>query len=198
MAKVIILNGAPESGKDLGASSIVKCMRSEGIDANQHEFKGQLFKLTKAIYGISEELWDSWYTREGKELPRAELGGISARNALIFTSEKIMKVHFGDRYFGEFAAKYTGDVVVFSDGGFTAELEPLIEKHGFDNIAVIRIHREGCTFANDSRSFLPDGCVGTIYDLQNNMKFNDPDSPEYYQFMENCVALGYNFLTKND
>jgi hypothetical protein len=193
MTKVIIFNGPPDSGKDIAAKESKSHLIAHNVHAEHHEFKGQLFKLTKVIYCISDELWDSWYTREGKEIPRPELNGLSCRGALIHTSEKVIKPIFGDEYFGEFAAKYDAPVVVFSDGGFVSELYPLIEKHGFDNIAVVRIYRDGCNFNIDSRDYLPDGIVGTMYDIQNKMPKTNNDA-EYLDFLEKITLIVDNFL----
>lgn len=194
MSKVIIFNGAPECGKDIAATAVAEYLQDILQKATHCEFKGQLIRLTKMIFGISDQQWDEWYTRDGKEIPRAELGGRSARGALIFVSEVVMKPNLGLGYFGEFAAKYEGDILVFSDGGFVSELQPMIDIHGFENIAVVRVRRDGCSFANDSRDYLPDGCVGTIYDIENKMKFGEIDSPEYFEYLDACRCIANNFI----
>lgn len=191
--KVIIHNGPPSSGKDVASTTITKYLNHQGVHARHEEFKGQLFRLTRAIYGIPVDVWDKWYTREGKELPREELGGLSCRGALIHVSEDVIKPNFGKKYFGEFAAKYDADVVSFSDGGFVDEIYPLIEKYGRENVLVVRIHREGYTFEGDSRSYLPDGVVEHMIDITNHMPVENNDR-EFNDFKQNVTYADMHFI----
>lgn len=94
---------------------------------------------------------------------------LSVREAMIYVSEVVAKPTFGSDYFGKAAAANLtkGDINVFSDGGFVDELLPLIEEVGKENVMIIRIHREGCSFEGDSRDFLPDGLVTETYDINN-------------------------------
>lgn len=159
MQKVIILNAPPFSGKDFGAAFLKDYFLSCGLPAHHKEFKKQLFKATKAAYGIPEDVWEDLYTREKKELPSSYLvyNGemISPRQAMINTSEKLMKPMFGLDVFGKAAAFDLSDGInVFSDGGFEEEIQPLIDKVGKDNILIIKIFREDCTFEGDSRNYV--------------------------------------------
>ena len=45
-------------------------------------------------------------------------------------------------------------VIAVSDGGFPEEIQPVIDHVGAENITIVRIHREGCDFSNDSRNYL--------------------------------------------
>ena len=148
--KVLILNGPPSSGKD----SLAEVMDIL-FDAQRRSFKTHLVELTHCFYGINRGQWDEWYTTEGKEVPRQELDFQSCREALIFVSETVTKPNFGDGYFGQALLSSMpddGSVYVLSDGGFPAEVKPFLDR-GYQ-VVVARLHREGHTFANDSRRYL--------------------------------------------
>ena len=170
--KVIILNAPASCGKDVTAEYLV-----ENLENTAHcEFKGQLFKLTKLIYQVSDKLWDSLYTRELKEVPSTYLEGLSPRQALIKVSEGVIKPNYGKDYFGKAALKqalnshnnFGSNLCVFSDGGFIEELKPMLDYLGKDNILIVRIHREGYTFEGDSRNYLPDSDDYNTINIYNN------------------------------
>lgn len=49
---------------------------------------------------------------------------------------------------------------------------------------IIRIHRDGCTFDNDSRDFLPDGLVDLTVDIDNNGTLN-----EFFEEVERAIKV---------
>lgn len=180
MKKVIILNGAPGSGKDEGAKHLVSMLKGEGVLSRHCEFKERLFDITRVVYGITIPEWERLYTRENKEKPNGRLQGLSPRQALIHISEDIMKPSFGKDYFGKAAAEdLTEGVNVFSDGGFIEEVRPIISKVGVKNVLIIRIHRTGHTFQGDSRKYLPDGFGPLVVDVENNGTLE-----EYFKALE--------------
>lgn len=153
-SKAIILNAPPLSGKDVAASHLVRV-----FGGHHKEFKSMLFKATKAAYGVPDDVWDNLYQRETKELPSYYLVNngkpISPRQAMINTSEEVVKPLFGRDAFGVALASDLGEGFNFiSDGGFASEVVPLVDKLGAENVLVIRVHREGCSFENDSRNYL--------------------------------------------
>lgn len=166
----IALNGPPGVGKDVLAEALTSSTPIVSLVEfrEQIEFKKQLILLTCAIYNITPDVWEELYTREGKEKPLPVFGGLSPREALIHTSEQVIKPNFGRRYFGEHVAKYIKQVkdhsneiglvgagiYISSDSGFHEELYPIIDELGTGNVLVVRLHREGYTFAGDSRSYL--------------------------------------------
>lgn len=185
--KVIILNGPPLSGKDEAA----KYLCSKLPDFQHREFKTQLFLLTKTIWGVTEAEWDFLYTRENKEIPTHLLGGMSPRQALIHTSETVIKPNYGTEYFGVYAAKTLafGCCNVFSDGGFIDELSAIKRKAGEDNLLVVRIHRDGYTFSGDSRTYLPDSACKNIIDIDNNGSLEE--------FFQKILQVGVEWLRES-
>ena len=183
--KVLILNGPPSSGKD----SLAEAMDIL-FDVERRSFKAHLIELTRCFYGIDRGQWDEWYTTEGKEVPRQALDFKSCREALIFVSETVTKPNFGDGYFGQALLSSMpddGSVYVLSDGGFPAEVQPFLDR-GYQ-VVVARLHREGHTFANDSRGYLnidqfPEGKPVLFIDEH----FADYQNPDLYGIKLERVA----------
>lgn len=168
----VIFNGPPGSGKDEMANHV-----GDNVASSIHMmFKYHLYRLTAALFDVDEDQFIAWATdRVLKEQPMDELRGYSPRGALIFTSEKVVKLAMGRDYFGKviadrirsevasakaIAAAYPSMQVgkhpiafLFSDGGFVEELVPLLDVLG-TNLYVVRLSREGTTFDGDSRSYL--------------------------------------------
>lgn len=166
---VVILNGPPNSGKDVGAAHLAA--KNIGV---KKEFKESLIRIAKSVFSLTDEQWDDLSKRKNKETPSDLLMGMSPRDALIFISEDVVKPAYGDAFFGQRARDSLVDGVnIFSDGGFQEEVAAVVESVGRDNILVVRIHRDGCSFANDSRSYLPDNTCTTVVDLQNNGTLED-------------------------
>ena len=86
---------------------------------------------------------------------------MTPRQLLILVSEDFVKPICGQNAFGVLATRrlLLQDIdknTVFSDGGFVEEIKPLVDTFGKENVVVIRIHRKGCTFDGDSRSYITD------------------------------------------
>lgn len=161
----LILNGPPNCGKDTLAH------RLEDFGFHKHQFKDQLYIDTAKLFGMPLGILKQIATdRELKELPdpRLMLNGeaISPRQALIHTSEDVIKPNHSKEYFGEAAARNCREagsyLAVFSDGGFPEEMEPM--RRAYKNVVIIRLHRDGCDFSNDSRDYMKG--FGHTYDLE--------------------------------
>jgi hypothetical protein len=152
----IIFNGPPGSGKDEA------CLFLETNYGYKHlRMKDQLFIDTARHFGVSLDWFMSDYNnRATKELPRAELLGLSKREAMIHVSESIMKPKYGQDYYGKVTASKLDQVssYCFSDGGFVEEILPVINTVGQDNICIVQLFRTGCSFSSDSRSYINGIC----------------------------------------
>jgi hypothetical protein len=151
--KVVVFNGPPRSGKDTLAAFI-----RGATQAKPMEFKRKLIELALMISGVSSSDWEFWY-QEDKEQPRNDLGGHSCRSFLIMVSEEMIKPHMGSDYFGLAAANelemyLPGHGVVFTDSGFPAELQCVVNVVGAENVIVVQLMRDGTDFSGDSRVYL--------------------------------------------
>lgn len=152
--RVFILNGPPSIGKDTLANAI-----AANLNYPVSMFKTALYKETADFYGVPlEYMIDVATGRDTKEVPNIDFNLLSPREALIHTSEGIIKPKYGKKFFGLKAVEYlqtldglTGSVV-FSDGGFAEECECLVE-HGYD-VHIVQLHHPNFNFDRDSRNYV--------------------------------------------
>jgi len=153
----LVFNGPPRSGKDQCCS-----IMRERMNFSHVSFKEQLIKETINYYGVTHDWFMKTYNdilSDGtpiKEITKQELGGRSRRQALIHVSEDIYKPQYGKEYFGQKLSENlnVGSNYCCSDGGFTEEIIPLINKFGKKNVFVVQLFRDGSDFSNDSRRYL--------------------------------------------
>ena len=155
--KIVLINAPAGAGKDEAAKHI----QTNSVKTKHMEFKECLFSLVKLVYNISDKDWDTMYTRENKELPHDVLNGLSPRQALIHMSEDVIKPSFGKNFFGDWIRKQINQYegygfvrFIFSDSGFPEEAQALVDAFGAENVTVIRVFRDGCSYEGDSRSYL--------------------------------------------
>lgn len=170
----IILNGPPGVGKDTLADLLVQTMPH----FTKIEFKGSLYIHTADYFGVFLPTFIAMATdRDRKELKqeclKLEIKGagvfyLSPREAMIFVSENVYKKKIGSHYFGSVVAhncRIEGyKNIVFPDGGFIEEVRELANA-GY-NVSIIRLHRDGFDFSNDSRDYIdsPDAIDITLQD----------------------------------
>lgn len=147
---IVIFNGPPGSGKDEAAAWF-------GKRGFAHlSFKHYLFRETISEFGV-DTVWfmDGFNNRSRKEMPEEDLRGMSRRQAMIYTSEDVIKPKYGKSYFGDQVASQIkeNERYVISDGGFVEEIQPLIDKVGSENILLVQLVREGCSYRSDSRRY---------------------------------------------
>lgn len=179
---VVLFNGPPASGKSEAARYV-----SVAFGAKKFNFKDKLITLTKEIYNISNEEWMDYYSRDNKDtkvIPKAD--GKTAREALIFVSEGIIKPLFGKNYFGKCAIeniKNSEKMLVCGDCGFDQEVMPVINHFGRDNVYLVKIHRKGCSFKNDSRNWVSEYLFNdeNIFNIFNNM------DDQFYKDIDNIL-----------
>lgn len=146
---VIVLNGPPRAGKDTAAALI-----EEAFGAAHLKFSVTLKEETHRRYGLAPLPHDTF--EKVKDDPLPEFGGKSPRQAYIETGRD-MRSKEGEDVFGRLLShqieQTAANIIVVSDLASHAELMPLLRNKSFD-VSVLRIHRDGHDFSNDSRSYV--------------------------------------------
>lgn len=177
--KIIITNGPPRSGKDTLCNLIL-----EGItdhDLIPLSYKKTLYVGVARRYGLSvEAVYQMNADTLIKDEPSQLFGGKSVRQALIFESEEVIKKELGPQGVAiqtfklleeEYGKERLKNAVLYcSDGGFNSELDAAYDFFGIgvEDVYIIRMLREGCSFEGDSREFLdyPDTVIRNDSDLK--------------------------------
>jgi hypothetical protein len=172
--KILLVNGPPSSGKD----ALGECLRP----AHVTKFAKGLKERTHALYCMHGYPHDFFESRKNK--PCQEFLGITPRQAYIEVSENHFKRLHGQGIFGEFvrdelrARQQISPVplAVITDSGFLPEAEVIIG--AFDDVRIVRMHRQRCNFKGDSRGYIYPKIpsldvenVGTLDDLRSTAAF---------------------------
>lgn len=161
--KIILMNAPPRAGK----STAAKMLASGHENRTVIGFSFHLKKMTHGIY-LGRAGWDMDPDAfDGcKSEPQEILGGMSWRQVYIHYSENVIKPLHGKEWFGEMfvrAAYASGaDIVAVPDSGFVQEAERTVREFGPENVRLVRIYKDGCTFAGDSRSYISLKHLGVI------------------------------------
>lgn len=172
--KIIILNGPRDTGKDTAADHLV-----ERYGYTKLEMKGALRKLAHQIADLTcvdpvafcNALEFDRDLKDTKRVP--EFGDRTWPEFIIWLSETVCKPIFGQDVFALAAAKAVRDSgtnkIVFSDGGFQAEVDALYDQLVPDML-LVHMYREGRSFASvrkDSRGYVEHPVGGKMYQLHN-------------------------------
>lgn len=199
----IILNGAPESGKDSLKKEFFH-LRPYSMPSMWIEH-GSFAKPLKDILQIkfnltNEEVQELDSNHVLKNTPQDRFGGKSWRDCCMYLSVDLKK-EFGEDYFGKHMIKRIEQTfntntsfsrqfpsLIISDSGFDLEVVPIIDKFGADNVHVIKIIREGFDFKKDSRKYLDCEKLGiTCHNLEN---------IEEVQYLKDGCSMIIDILTK--
>jgi hypothetical protein len=172
MPKYVILNGPPKSGKDTIGQALHAQLTFAGIKVHRDKFAKPIKDAVAAFIGLEHDMRQLYFENPSvKDASSKYFFGKTPREVLISFSEDWVKKQFGEQAFGELLKLRTEelgeDVVIITDCGFNHELEP------FDvtDLVVIRLHREGCDYSRDSRSYITREDI-FVFDIDNN---EEPD-----------------------
>lgn len=162
--KFIIFNGPPRSGKDTAVDLVAKASR---VPVVKEKLAKPIKLAAQQLYGLTDAEWRVTDGSEEKDLTSPRFLGKTCREVQIGVSEVFMKPFHGDRaVFGHLLVRrvlrHRSGLFLISDGGFEEEIQPLIDTFGADNILVIRIQREGCSYLGDSRGYIEPQGVTSI------------------------------------
>jgi len=180
--KIVLFNGPPGAGKDTLAAGLYDRHQSAIV-----KFAGPIKKNCRAIYGLTLEEWNEIDGSQAtKEEPNDAFFGETCRQVQINFSELFLKPTHGEDVFGHLAVKAIynkiASLILVSDSGFTKEAEVLINEFGAENIILVKINRDGCTFEGDSRNYidLTQHGVNTITVNNNGSVIDAVEEVEYY------------------
>lgn len=150
MRKVILLNGPPRAGKDTAGDYLVSQLAGSKL-----KFSDPVKGGTHAAYELDVPT-DHFEDVKDQRLP--EFFGYTPRSCYIDHSERYMKPKHGKDIFGQLFVRRMirsdDEIIIVPDSGFVEEAAPVLDEVGPDNVMVVRIHRDGKSFAGDSRSYI--------------------------------------------
>lgn len=166
--RYIFLNGPPESGKDTLAKLLVDRLPSATIFGFADPIRAALlatFHPNEIADLVTIDLKDSRVKRQllpvfdsGLPLDIGTQNATTYREWMIAYSEQFMKPLLGEDIFARLAYRTILDNslywnhFIFSDCGFSIELEYLVRHLPKEEIAICHIRREGCSW--DSRGYV--------------------------------------------
>lgn len=220
---VVILNAPPRAGKDSLAEYLrVQQYRSSALSmCNTHtsvysfkRYPMQLIDKIIDIAGISHDEWEERYYSDLKDFPWVKLGGISQRDFITKVCEEWIKPVFGDKVFGNAARetvldrlnsslvdRYHSELIVFTDGGFIEEVEPLVNESTKNNKFNVVIAQWGARdteygmFGDKRVKFKENDFNGNVEFLL--LPFNPKGSAyQWEEWHSMCRNSVYNFINK--
>lgn len=161
--KVILLNGPPRAGKSTAANMLARELPGSAIIGFSHHLKRMTHGvyLGRAGWGMDPDAFDA-----SKSEPLAMLSGKSWRQIYIHYSEQVIKPLHGKEWFGDQflkAARESGaDTVIVPDSGFVQEAERVVREVGAQNVRLVRLYKDGCSFLGDSRDYISLKHLGVV------------------------------------
>jgi hypothetical protein len=179
--KIVFFNCPPRAGKDLTAEVMLRSRYCLSKNLRPASLKEQLLEVALSAIPDHNLVFQTIYDKD-KEVPQRFLNGLSPRQYLTKVSEEWLKPTFGNDYFGKMLRKSIQqdlkdnrhtDAYLVTDGGFGAEIQPLIDYFGTDNVLIIQWGREGSSFQHDSRDYIKDYPDNTVVLEDNNGDIRD-------------------------
>lgn len=188
----MFFNGPPRSGKDTAANALASTIPRSRV----MKFAGVLKRSVHLDYGLPPELPDDAF-ESCKDTPHPAFFYKTPRQAYIQKSEERQKPFLGKDIYGKTLLRrmwraYQQRVRTFliSDSGFADEAEPILDVVGRQNAMLIRIFAKerGCTFQNDSRSYIYIPTIA-MFDIENNSTVS--------KFYDEVLCKVLNFLNSD-
>lgn len=171
---IILFNGPPGCGKDTAAHAVYLDREYADGDTWWDRFSAPHKHAFAAITDTElDEFLNNLCYEPIKEGALEFLFGKSYRNWQQDFSEKFMKPLYGDDIFAKLfvirAEAYARDpdTILIPDAGFSIEATTVRALMPRARILLLRIHRPGCDFSNDTREYITVPGANTVLDIQN-------------------------------
>lgn len=154
---LIIINGAPRTGKNHIAEMIADEISNLGCESFSLSISDHVKEITHELYQLNVDI-DAFELV--KDIPNVAFHGQTPRAAYINVSNIIRKEK-GPQYLGNIALRRIGDFqgpILLPGAGFLDEIEPLLDGIGRGSALLLRLEGD----AWDSRSRLEIDSVATI------------------------------------
>lgn len=153
--KLIFINAPPRAGKDTARLFYQQyLLRLPEFTSVMHYKMSSPIK--RAVCAAFDQ--DFSYLEEHKDEVLDILHGKTFRQLQISFSEDWLKKFYDPAIFGRIAGRNisntASDFCIIDDCGFIEELNEAVRYNANRNVLLLRIHRPGCDFNNDSRSYL--------------------------------------------
>lgn len=166
----ILFNGPPGVGKDT-AVSILEDLCDHFDDDPDNPFNTTVWNMlhlkfahplkeaVHCLFGMAGR--NAGHFEECKNYPMPEFFGMTPRECYIAMSERFAKEEYGPAFFGKVMVKELEELnllgspntfVLISDCGFHDEVAEVVKAGVKDHFLLVRLSRDGSTYANDSRS----------------------------------------------
>jgi hypothetical protein len=184
--RLYALNGPPGAGKDTLANLVVERWPKVALTQCKRatlRMAAESSDLTPEVKAVIAEAWDPSTSHTFKDTPHPVLGGQTPRKVFIDFCNLMRERHGPDCFVvhtvkhvreltRELEADGSSAVIIITDIGFQNELDVLAREFPTE-LCLVRIEREGHTFANDIRTYLDykrsiplhnDGTPDELYD----------------------------------
>lgn len=163
---MVLLNGPPDCGKDTIALHLIPYFAFAKMDPAA-PLKRMAAGLLDMDVSAVERHKEAEFNILCKETISDDFGSTpeygpkdTLRRLLIRISEDFLKPIYGDTFLGRLAVRELQrsaySLIILTSSGFATEASSIIRVVGKSNTLLIRLHRDGCTFDGDSRSYLKD------------------------------------------
>lgn len=154
MTQYILINGPAGVGKDTLGAMLREQLALQNKKAIIDKFAAPLKRAVAAFMNLSDAEFQFYFETPEKNQPQRRFYGQTPRQALINFSEQYAKMTFGGRVFSMLCLDRNrdNDLVIITDCGFEIEADTIFAKA--EKVLLVRLVREGLTFAGDSREYV--------------------------------------------
>tara|TARA_R110002167_G_C12707228_1_gene655097 strand:- start:11082 stop:11636 length:555 start_codon:yes stop_codon:yes gene_type:complete len=152
--QIIFLNGPPGCGKDHAATVLGGFRMKMAKELKERTHAACL------LFDRNGRPRPHDFFEAVKDKPNALFGGSTPRAAYIAMSEGFIKPIFGDSALGMWLADSISNMAhpandfLITDSGFRGEAEEVVDRFGAPMCTLLRIHRAGYDYSNDSRGYI--------------------------------------------